>query len=87
MPGPHPLREAEQLAAHEERMRSAFASRDWNRLPALVEQAEAELHAYWFGLYATLAFFCSKRASSSALDLENLEKAIPAALLTPLRHA
>jgi hypothetical protein len=87
VPGPHPLREAEQLAAHEERMRLTFASRDWGRLPALVEQAEAELHPYWFGLYATVAFFCSKRASSSVLDLETLEKAIPAALLTPSRQA
>jgi thymidylate synthase len=86
MPGPHPLREAERLATHEEEMRLAFASRRWDDLPALVAQAEAELHPYWFGLYATLASFCSKRASSSVLDLTRLEEAIPAALSGPLRH-
>lgn len=88
MPGPNPLEEAARLVAHEEKLRSAFLAEAWGELPSLTEQAEAELHPYWFGLYALLAVFCTARAGGAErmLDIGRLKKAVPPAL-RPVRIA
>lgn len=83
---PRPLEEVSRLAGHERELRAAFMSRELERLPVLVEQAEAELHPYWFGLYAVLALFAWRRAQPAqpSPDLERLQAAVPAALRLPV---